>query len=138
MIKLQRNIFEGVHPVTQYFNENPKKYAWIKDINGDSILGHNGIDFGLPEGTPLYSPIDGFIVEKGWDKGGYGKYVRIRHNDTYKTAYAHMKAIAKGVKRGKWVLEALLGAGKVGLDGQAPAVVFGCFLGAPGGGEELS
>lgn len=70
------------------------------------ILGYNkmhkGVDFGAPRGTPIYAAGDGVIDYAGWN-GGYGKYVRIRHNGEYSTAYAHMKGIKKGIGKGKRV-----------------------------------
>lgn len=70
------------------------------------ILGYNkmhkGVDFAAPTGTPIYAAGDGVIDYAGWN-GGYGKYVRIRHNGEYATAYAHMKSIKKGIGKGKRV-----------------------------------
>ncbi len=65
---------------------------------------HRGIDFGARSGTPIYAAGDGVVEEIGW-KGGYGKYIRIRHNGVYKTAYAHMRAFRKGLKRGSRVTQ---------------------------------
>jgi murein DD-endopeptidase MepM/ murein hydrolase activator NlpD len=70
------------------------------------ILGysklHKGIDFAAPAGTPIYAGGDGVIEEAG-RKGAYGNYVRIRHNGTYRTAYAHLSRFAKGMKVGRRV-----------------------------------
>lgn len=70
------------------------------------ILGytrmHKGIDFAAPPGTRIMAAGDGIVVAAGRNHG-YGLYVRIRHNTTYSTAYAHMRAIAKGVRRGRRV-----------------------------------
>lgn len=67
------------------------------------ILGytrmHQGTDFSAPRGTPIYAAGDGVIEKAGW-AGGYGKYIRIRHNAQYKTAYAHMKGFGRGIKAG--------------------------------------
>jgi len=67
------------------------------------ILGYNrmhrGIDFAAPPGTPVYAAGDGVIEKAGW-AGAYGRYIRIRHNGNYKTAYAHLRRIAAGVKAG--------------------------------------
>ena len=60
---------------------------------------HRGVDFAAPRGTPIYAAGKG-VIDRIGRNGGYGKYVRIRHNSTYKTAYAHMKSYAKGMKRG--------------------------------------
>ncbi|NDH84961.1 MAG: hypothetical protein EBY65_08890, partial [Acidimicrobiia bacterium] len=48
---------------------------------------HRGADFAAPSGTPIMAAGSGVIEYAGWN-GSYGKYVRIRHNSTYKTAYA--------------------------------------------------
>ncbi len=70
------------------------------------ILGyttmHRGVDFAAPSGTRVMAAGDG-TVERAGRNGAYGKYVRIRHNGTYKTAYAHLKGYARGIKAGKRV-----------------------------------
>jgi murein DD-endopeptidase MepM/ murein hydrolase activator NlpD len=70
------------------------------------ILGytrvHKGIDFAAPRGTTIMAAGNGVVVAAGRN-GGYGLYVRIRHNATYSTAYAHMRAIGKGIRRGSRV-----------------------------------
>ena len=63
---------------------------------------HRGIDFAAPSGTPIMAAGDGRI-EKAYRNGGYGKYIRIRHNGNYKTAYAHLKSYARGIRTGKYV-----------------------------------
>lgn len=63
---------------------------------------HKGTDFAAPTGTPIYAAGDGTIEYAG-RKGSYGNYVRLRHNSTLKTAYAHMHNIAKGMGTGKRV-----------------------------------
>ena len=70
------------------------------------ILGytkmHRGVDFAAPTGVPIVAAGDG-VVESIGRNGGYGKYIRIRHNATYKTAYAHMSKYRRGLKRGSRV-----------------------------------
>lgn len=63
---------------------------------------HRGVDFAAPTGTKIYASGDGVIVERGW-KNGYGNYIRIRHNNTISTAYAHMSRFASGLGRGSRV-----------------------------------
>jgi murein DD-endopeptidase MepM/ murein hydrolase activator NlpD len=67
------------------------------------ILGytraHTGVDWAAPMGTPIYASGNGSIEEIGW-KGGYGKYIRIRHANGYETAYGHMSAFARGMDVG--------------------------------------
>lgn len=60
---------------------------------------HKGTDFGASTGTPIYAAGDGTIVEAG-KKGAYGNYVKIKHNKTYSTAYAHASRFGKGIKPG--------------------------------------
>ena len=85
------------------------------------ILGytkmHRGVDFAAPRGTPIYAAGDGTIEHAG-RKGAYGKYIRIRHNSTYKTAYAHMSRLAKGMRRGKRVKQGQV-IGYVGSTGRS-------------------
>ncbi len=60
---------------------------------------HKGVDFAAPTGTPIYAGGNG-IVEYVGRNGGYGKYIRIRHNNGYKTAYAHLSNYKKGIANG--------------------------------------
>ncbi len=63
---------------------------------------HKGVDFAAPLGTPIIAAGSGVIRESGW-KGSFGRYVRIKHNATYDTAYAHMKSIAPQIRVGTYV-----------------------------------
>ena len=67
------------------------------------ILGYNkkhlGVDFSAPKGTPVYSAGNG-VIEFAGRNGGYGNYIRIRHNSSYKTAYAHLNKFNKGISKG--------------------------------------
>jgi murein DD-endopeptidase MepM/ murein hydrolase activator NlpD len=63
---------------------------------------HTGVDWGAPMGTPIFAAGNGTIEEIGL-KGGYGKYVRIRHANGYETAYGHMTAFARGLDVGSKV-----------------------------------
>ena len=60
---------------------------------------HKGVDFAAPKGTPVYAGGNG-IIERVGVNGGYGKYIRIRHNNEYKTAYAHLNSYRKGISKG--------------------------------------
>ncbi len=60
---------------------------------------HKGTDFAAPRGTPIFAGGSGRIEVAG-RKGTYGNYLRIRHSDTYSTAYAHLNKFAKGIKPG--------------------------------------
>ena len=85
------------------------------------ILGytklHNGTDFAAPRGTPIFAAGDG-VVEYAGRKGANGIYVRIYHNGTYKTSYAHMSGIAKGVRNGRSVKQGKV-IGYVGSTGRS-------------------
>ena len=50
---------------------------------------HTGTDFAAPMGTPIMASGDGKVIKAGWCGGG-GNCVKIRHNSTYQTVYAHM------------------------------------------------
>lgn len=85
------------------------------------ILGytkmHRGVDFAAPRGTPIYAAGNGRVVSVG-RKGGYGKYVRIRHNERYATAYGHMHRFARGLRRGQRVKQGQI-IGYVGSTGRS-------------------
>ncbi len=85
------------------------------------ILGytrlHAGVDFAAPTGTPIYAAGDG-TVDVARTNGGYGKYIRIRHNGTYATAYAHLNGYARGVRQGKRVRQGQV-IGYVGSTGRS-------------------
>ena len=60
---------------------------------------HRGTDFAAPTGTPIMASGDGIVVKAGWCGGG-GNCVKIKHNSTYQTIYAHMSKFAKYIKKG--------------------------------------
>ena len=60
---------------------------------------HKGTDFAAPTGTPIMASGNGIIKKAGWCGGG-GNCVKIRHNSTYETVYAHMSKFARGIKKG--------------------------------------
>ena len=60
---------------------------------------HRGTDFAAPKGTPIMASGNGIIQKAGWCGGG-GNCVKIRHNSTYETVYAHMSKFARGIKKG--------------------------------------
>ena len=63
---------------------------------------HRGTDFAAPEGTPIMASGDGIITKASWCGGG-GNCVKIRHNSSYSTVYAHMSKFAANIKKGKRV-----------------------------------
>jgi murein DD-endopeptidase MepM/ murein hydrolase activator NlpD len=85
------------------------------------ILGyakaHKGVDFAAPRGTPIMAAGDG-VVERAGPYGSFGNYVSIRHAQGYKTAYAHMNSIKKGVRAGARVRQGDV-IGTVGSTGRS-------------------
>jgi murein DD-endopeptidase MepM/ murein hydrolase activator NlpD len=85
------------------------------------ILGYNkmhrGTDFAAPTGTPIMASGSGIIEQVGWN-GAYGKYIRIKHNSKYKTAYAHLNGYARGIKKGSKVRQGQI-IGYVGSTGRS-------------------
>ena len=78
---------------------------------------HFGVDYAAPTGTPVVSLGNGRIYELGW-KGGYGRFIGIRHNSIYSTTYAHLSGYAKRVHSGSTVKQGDL-IGYVGSSGLA-------------------
>ena len=85
------------------------------------ILGYNkkhlGTDFAAPMGTPIMASGSGTITRAKWCGGG-GNCIKIKHNSTYETVYAHMKSFAKGMKVGKKVRQGQV-IGYVGSTGMS-------------------
>jgi murein DD-endopeptidase MepM/ murein hydrolase activator NlpD len=106
--------------VVDYYDEtgkSAKKFLVRKPVNNaimrsgfggrrHPILGyvkmHTGVDWATAYGTPIFASGNGVVEKVGWE-GGYGKYVRLKHNNGYETAYGHMSAFAKGMEIGKRV-----------------------------------
>ena len=59
---------------------------------------HRGTDFAAPKGTPIMASGNGIIKKVGWCGGG-GNCIKIKHNSTYETVYAHMSKFARGIKK---------------------------------------
>ena len=83
------------------------------------ILGYNkmhrGTDFAARSGTPIMASGSGKVTRARWCGGG-GNCVKIKHNSTYETIYAHMKSFAKGIKEGRKVRQGQI-IGYVGSTG---------------------
>jgi murein DD-endopeptidase MepM/ murein hydrolase activator NlpD len=121
--------------VVDYYDEtgkSAKKFLVRKPVNNaimrsgfgsrrHPILGyvkmHTGVDWATPYGTPIFASGNGVVEVAGWE-GGYGKYVKLKHNNGYETAYAHMSAFAKGLEPGKRVRQGQV-IGFVGTTGQS-------------------
>jgi murein DD-endopeptidase MepM/ murein hydrolase activator NlpD len=121
--------------VVDYYDEtgkSAKKFLVRKPVNNaimrsgfgsrrHPILGyvkmHTGVDWATPYGTPIFASGNGVVESAGWE-GGYGNYVKLKHNNGYETAYAHMSAFAKGLEPGKRVRQGQV-IGFVGSTGQS-------------------
>ena len=78
---------------------------------------HKGTDFAAPTGTPIKASGDGRVKEVEW-KSGYGRYIRIGHNSTFSTAYAHLSRYKRGLNPGDYVKQGDT-IGYVGMSGTA-------------------
>ena len=88
----------------------------VNPILGFSMM-HKGVDFGVPIGTPILAAGSG-AVEMAGTNGAYGLYVRLKHDGIHSTAYAHMSALAKGMRVGRKVKQGDV-IGYVGESGRA-------------------
>jgi murein DD-endopeptidase MepM/ murein hydrolase activator NlpD len=78
---------------------------------------HRGTDFAAPSGTPIMASGSGTVTRARWCGGG-GNCVKIKHNSTYETIYAHMKSFAKGIREGRKVRQGQI-IGYVGSTGMS-------------------
>tara|TARA_B100000795_G_scaffold140010_1_gene104801 strand:+ start:77 stop:1381 length:1305 start_codon:yes stop_codon:yes gene_type:complete len=78
---------------------------------------HRGTDFAAPSGTPIMASGDGTITRARWCGGG-GNCIKIKHNSTYQTIYAHMKNFARGIREGLRVKQGQI-IGYVGSTGKS-------------------
>jgi murein DD-endopeptidase MepM/ murein hydrolase activator NlpD len=78
---------------------------------------HLGVDYAAPIGTPVRTIGDGKITFAGW-KGGYGRFIKVRHNGIYTSTYGHLHRFAKGIRGGKYVRQGQV-IGYVGATGLA-------------------
>ena len=124
-LSLQNNnleyfLFQTEDGYFDYFNKegkNNKKSLMKTPVDGAKlsssygmrkhpILGYNklhkGVDFAAKKGTPIFAAGNG-IIEYAGKNSSYGKYIRIRHNNSYKTAYAHLNNFGKNIHKGKRV-----------------------------------
>ena len=78
---------------------------------------HRGTDFAAPMGTPIMASGSGIVTRARWCGGG-GNCIKIKHNSTYETIYAHMKNFAGGIKEGVRVKQGQI-IGYVGSTGKS-------------------
>ena len=97
---------------------NPKRFHPVLK----KVKGHFGTDYAAPHGTPIVAVGDGVVTKSSYTNGN-GKYVKIRHNETYETQYLHMSR--RAVKQGQTVRQGEV-IGYVGQTGLAtgPHVCF--------------
>lgn len=85
-------------------------------VTGPYSTSHKGVDYGYPEGTPVFASSDGEVVslvndfDSNWTNTGrlttrdYGNYIKIKHVNGYSTIYAHLKKDAFIIKAGQFVI----------------------------------
>jgi len=128
-----RFVTDSVKNIVDYFNEDAKnlRRAFLKmpvkfgrlssrynlkrriAYYGYKVRPHKGTDFAAPVGTPIMATASGTVIAST-RRGGNGKYVKIRHNDTYTTQYLHMSR--RAVKKGDFVKQGDV-IGYVGMTG---------------------
>ena len=64
---------------------------------------HHGVDYAAPTGTPVKTIGDGVVIERAYQGGGAGNYVKVRHNSIYTTTYMHLSRFASGIQKGATV-----------------------------------
>jgi hypothetical protein len=76
------------------------------------------VDYAAPSGTHVHSVADGTVIFAGWDRGGGGNTIKIKHAGNLETGYLHLKGFAKGIKKGTHVSQGQL-IGYVGSTGSS-------------------
>lgn len=91
------------------FLQSPIKFGRISSrynlrrriaLYGNRIRPHKGTDFAAPVGTPILSTANGTVTEVSYTRAN-GRYVKVKHNNTYTTQYLHMQRA--NVKVGQFV-----------------------------------
>lgn len=107
------------------FLRYPVKYSRISSHFSDARyhpilktnIPHYGVDFAAPTGTPVQAVADGSVVMARWHRGN-GRFVKLKHDSTYESGYAHLSRIAPGLKPGMRVRKGEV-IGYVGMTGLA-------------------
>lgn len=79
---------------------------------------HHGVDYAAPTGTPVKTVGDGVVIAKGYQAGGGGNYLKVKHNSIYTTTYMHLSRFGKGIQKGSSVRQGDI-IGYVGATGLA-------------------
>jgi len=64
---------------------------------------HHGVDYAAPTGTEVRTIGDGTVISKGFQAGGGGNFLKVKHNSVYTTTYMHLSKFAKGIQIGSHV-----------------------------------
>ena len=83
--------FQGQVGITQGWGSNPAFYSQFK-YDGVPLKGHNGLDFGTPMRTPLIAADEGSVLRIGFEPGGFGHFILLRHN-WGESLYAHLEEV---------------------------------------------
>lgn len=116
---------EDGRPLRKSLLRTPVKFTRISSrfstAREHPILGytraHKGVDYAAPTGTPIHAAGDGVIAYRGWEHG-YGRFILLRHNAQYSTAYGHMSEFASKLHVGSQVRQGEV-IGYVGMTGLA-------------------
>lgn len=108
------------------FKKSPLKFSRISSHFSHSRLHpvlkfrrpHHGVDYAAPRGTPVESIGDGIVTRKGYQAGGGGNFLYIKHNSVYTTCYMHLNGFFKGIAPGVRVKQGQV-IGYVGSTGLA-------------------
>lgn len=117
---------KGGESLKRMFLKAPLKYNRISSgftyhrrhpVTG-KVRAHTAVDYAAPTGTPVHAIGDGKVTAAGWDRGGGGNRIRIKHAQGYESAYLHLSRFAPGIKAGKVVSQGEL-IGYVGSTGMS-------------------
>ena len=92
-------------------------YARKHPVTGE-VRAHPAVDYAAPTGTPVHAIGDGTVMRIGWDPGGGGNRIRLKHAQGYESSYMHLSKYASGLKAGSRVSQGQL-IGYVGATGTA-------------------
>lgn len=115
---------KGGESLKRLFLKAPLKYNRVSSgftysrrhpVTG-KVRAHTAVDYAAPKGTPVHAIGDGTVTLCGWDGGGGGNRIRIKHMRGFESSYMHLSGFAKGIKVGSRVSQGQL-IGYVGSTG---------------------